>query len=146
VQGADDYFRLDVPSTETVGTVQIPINVPEDVDTGSASFYTCVQGSGGGVSNAVNTPISITNTSSSGGGGGSGTDSGTNWNGTPVSSSCYDAIQQAKSTLAAQGGSGGGGCVDGCVNTALNCYAATDCADTNCISGGAYTNCIVGCF
>lgn len=71
VIGADDYFLItdDVPAA--TGTIQIPINIPGNVDTGSFDLYTCIAGADGAVSNALTTGFGVTRSSGAGGSGGS---------------------------------------------------------------------------
>lgn len=73
VIGADDYFLIDnASSASTSGTIQIPINIPDSVDTGIFDLYTCIAGPDGAVSNPVSTAVGVTNPGSIGGGGGGG--------------------------------------------------------------------------
>ena len=72
VIGADDYFLISVPSTETTGLIQIPVNIPENVASGAFDFYTCISGANGGVSNPVRTSVDVTYTGTPPGGGGGG--------------------------------------------------------------------------
>lgn len=72
VAGADDYFLISAPSDITSGTIQIPVNIPEDVDTGVFDLYTCIAGQNGAVSNAINTNVGVTYSGGSPGGGGGG--------------------------------------------------------------------------
>ena len=72
VAGADDYFLISAPSDITSGTIQIPVNIPEDVDTGVFDLYTCIAGQNGAVSNAINTNVGVTHSGGSPGGGGGG--------------------------------------------------------------------------
>lgn len=60
VIGADGYFEIDVPSAITEGTLQIPVNIPENVDSGAFDLYTCIAGANGTVSNAVATTVGVT--------------------------------------------------------------------------------------
>ena len=60
VAGADDYFLISAPSDITSGTIQIPVNIPEGVDTGVFDLYTCIAGQNGAVSNAINTNVGVT--------------------------------------------------------------------------------------
>ena len=60
VIGADGYFEIDVPSEITEGTLQIPVNIPENVDSGAFDLYTCIAGANGAVSNAVATTVGVT--------------------------------------------------------------------------------------
>jgi len=69
VAGADDYFVISVPSSITSGTIQIPVNIPEDVDSGAFDLYTCIAGQNGAVSNAINTNVGVTYSGGSSGGG-----------------------------------------------------------------------------
>lgn len=69
VIGADDYFLISVPSTETTGVIQIPVNIPENVSSGVFDFYTCIAGENGGVSNPIRTSVDVTYTGVPGGGG-----------------------------------------------------------------------------
>ena len=69
VVGADDYFVIDIPSTVTQGTIQIPVNIPENVDSGAFDLYTCIAGDNGFVSNAVATTVGVTYAGGGGGGG-----------------------------------------------------------------------------
>jgi hypothetical protein len=69
VIGADDYFLISVPSTETTGTIQIPVNIPANVASGVFDFYTCISGDNGGVSNPIRTGVGVTYPSNPGGGG-----------------------------------------------------------------------------
>lgn len=71
VAGADDYFLVSVPSTETVGTIQIPINIPSNVATGAFDLYTCIAGANGAVSNPISTGVGVTFPGSNPGGNGS---------------------------------------------------------------------------
>jgi hypothetical protein len=61
VDGADDYFLISQPSSVTSGTITIEINIPAEIDTGAFSFYTCIVGANGSVSNPVSTPVGVTN-------------------------------------------------------------------------------------
>jgi hypothetical protein len=70
VIGADDYFLISAPSTETTGVIQIPVNIPENVSSGVFDFYTCIAGENGGVSNPIRTSVDVTYTGNPGGGGG----------------------------------------------------------------------------
>jgi hypothetical protein len=70
VIGADDYFLISAPSSETTGLIQIPVNIPANVSSGAFDFYTCIAGDNGGVSNALRTSVDVTYTGTSGGGGG----------------------------------------------------------------------------
>ena len=70
VTGADDYFVVSTPSSETTGVIQIPVNITANVDSGVFDFYTCIAGDNGGVSNALRTSVDVTNSGTSGGGGG----------------------------------------------------------------------------
>jgi len=69
VIGADDYFLISAPSTETTGLIQIPVNIPENVSSGVFDFYTCIAGANGGVSNPIRTSVDVTYTGNPGGGG-----------------------------------------------------------------------------
>lgn len=71
VQGASEYFRITSNDATTNGTVQIPVNVPENVASGGFTFYSCIAGANGSVSNPVATGVTVTNPSS-----GPGPDSG----------------------------------------------------------------------
>jgi len=70
VIGADDYFLISVPSAETTGVIQIPVNIPENVASGVFDFYTCISGENGGVSNPLRTSVDVTYTGGTPGGGG----------------------------------------------------------------------------
>ncbi len=70
VIGADDYFVISAPSSETTGVIQIPVNIPANVASGAFDFYTCIAGDNGGVSNPLRTSVDVTYTGSPGGGGG----------------------------------------------------------------------------
>ncbi len=61
VDGADDYFLISQPSGVTSGTITIEINIPPEIDTGAFSFYTCIVGANGSVSNPISTPVGVTN-------------------------------------------------------------------------------------
>ena len=67
VIGADGFFEIDVPSTVTEGTLQIPVNIPENVDSGAFDLYTCIAGANGFVSNAVATTVGVTYSGDGGG-------------------------------------------------------------------------------
>jgi len=69
VIGADGYFVIDVPSQATEGTIQIPVNIPENVDSGAFDLYTCIVGDNGFVSNAVATTVGVTYPGGNPGGG-----------------------------------------------------------------------------
>jgi hypothetical protein len=71
VAGADDYFVISAPSGITSGTIRIPVNIPEGVDSGAFDLYTCIAGQNGAVSNAINTNVGVTYSGGGGGGGGS---------------------------------------------------------------------------
>jgi hypothetical protein len=60
VLGAADYFVISVPSDVTLGTLQIPVNIPENVDSGVFDLYTCIVGDNGFASNAVSTSVGVT--------------------------------------------------------------------------------------
>ena len=60
VIGADDYFLISVPSTETTGLIQIPVNIPETMASVPFDFYTCISGANGGVSNPDRTSVDVT--------------------------------------------------------------------------------------
>ncbi len=70
VVGADDYFLIELSDPTTSGTIDIPVNIPEEVDTGAFDLYTCIAGADGLVSNAVETGVGVTYSGDSGGGGG----------------------------------------------------------------------------
>lgn len=70
VNGADDYFLVSAPSSATTGTIQIPVNIPSDVDTGAFDLYTCIAGENGTVSNPISTVVGVTYPGSPPGGGG----------------------------------------------------------------------------
>jgi hypothetical protein len=72
VIGADDYFLISVPNTETTGLIQIPVNIPANVSSGVFDFYTCISGENGGVSNPIRTSVDVTYTGTPPGGGGGG--------------------------------------------------------------------------
>jgi len=61
VDGADDYFLISQPSDITSGTITIEIDIPSEIDTGAFSFYTCIVGANGSVSNPISTPVGVTN-------------------------------------------------------------------------------------
>jgi hypothetical protein len=66
VRGASDYFRVESNEAANEGRIQIPINIPDNVDTGSFEMYTCIQDANGGVSNPLTTSIAVTNPNPSG--------------------------------------------------------------------------------
>lgn len=70
VIGADDYFVISAPDTATSGTIQIPVNIPTNVDSGVFDLYTCIAGDNGAVSNPITTGVDVTYTGDPGGGGG----------------------------------------------------------------------------
>jgi len=61
VDGADDYFLISQSSEVTSGTITIEIDIPAEIDTGAFSFYTCIVGANGSVSNPISTPVGVTN-------------------------------------------------------------------------------------
>lgn len=134
VRGASDYFRLEVGSAVQAGTLQIPVNIPDNVDTGSFSLYTCIAGDNGAVSNPLSTPVSVMRADSPGS---RPSDSpGT------LSSSCQQAIDSARQSTA---GITGNTCVTGCINALYSCAARNDCQTLDgCTT--TYTNCVTSCF
>ncbi|MBK7830033.1 hypothetical protein [Nannocystis sp.] len=60
VQGASEYFRISATDPTTYGTVQIPVNVPDNVASGGFTFYSCIAGTNGSVSNPIATPVTVT--------------------------------------------------------------------------------------
>jgi len=68
VEGAGDYFVIESEDDTNEGQLQIPVDVPSNVDTGSFRLYTCIAGSNGAVSNPISTSVSVTRPSGGGGG------------------------------------------------------------------------------
>lgn len=68
VQGARDYFVIEGNDPTTEGTLQIPVNVPSNVDSGSFRLYTCIAGANGAVSNPISTSVQVSRPSPTGSG------------------------------------------------------------------------------
>jgi hypothetical protein len=61
VIGASDYFRIPTDNSATSGQIVIPVYVPPEVETGEFDLYSCIQGSDGTVSNAIDVEVAVLN-------------------------------------------------------------------------------------
>ncbi|MEO8183153.1 MAG: hypothetical protein ABI895_30345 [Deltaproteobacteria bacterium] len=136
VQGARDYFRVGVGSSVQTGTLEIPVNLPDNVDAGSFSLYTCIAGDNGSVSNPISTAVSVTRSDAP-------SPSTTPPSNTPaISSSCQQAIESARQTYASI--AGGDSCGNRCIDSLYTCYGRNNCM-TIASCGTTAQNCIMSC-
>ena len=124
VVGASDYFRVPVGNTNTSGEIVIPVEVSEDVASGSFDLYTCIAGANGSVSNPLTNSIAVTNLDEED----DDDENEETYNGYSITSSCFQAIESAKQQYASISNNN---CQTNCANNYYDCFASTNCTDIN---------------
>ncbi|MGD8863560.1 MAG: hypothetical protein PVI30_26335, partial [Myxococcales bacterium] len=123
VPGADEYFELPDASGATDGSLEIPVEVPDSVASGTFCVQVCIADDQGNYSNVQEQCFSVSNALEellgSAGSGGGALPPGTGFDG-DVPQECQDLVDQVVTT-------GAGSCVDACVSDLFDCVVENDC-------------------